>query len=273
MQTSSNFTATETGVYSVEVTNASGCSLISSSFNVVVNSLPIATITPNGPLTFCSGKNVILRANTGTGYTYQWKRGGTNIAGANGFTYTATTTGFYNVEVTNPSGCSVTSPATTVVVNPLPIATIAPSGPLTFCTGKNVLLRANTGTAYTYQWKKAGFNVVDNGTQANYTASVSGVYSVMVTNGWWLFRDFCRSNGCRKQCTTCNHCRGRSDDFLHRQKCIAEGNSWCWLHLSMEEIGSRSHRSKFVHVSSRCNRCLFCGGYQRSGMLNDHRRN
>jgi hypothetical protein len=181
-QTSSNFTAAETGVYSVEVTNASGCSLSSSSFNVAVNPLPIATITPNGPLTFCSGRNVILRANSGTGYTYLWKRGGTNITGATAFTYTSTTTGTYNVVVTNPSGCSVSSLATTVVVNPLPIATITSAGPLTFCAGENVLLRANTGTAYTYQWKKAGVNIVYNGTQSNYTASASGVYSVVVTN-------------------------------------------------------------------------------------------
>ncbi len=181
-QTSSNFTATETGIYSVEVNNASGCSLVSSSFNVAVNSLPLATITPNGPSTFCSGKNVILRANTGTGYTHQWKRGGANIAGATAFTYTATTTGTYTVIVTNASGCFVVSPATTVVINPLPIATITPVGSLTFCVGKNVLLRANTGTAYTYQWKKAGINVADNGAQANYAASVSGIYSVAVTN-------------------------------------------------------------------------------------------
>ena len=183
-QTSSNFTATATGIYSVEITNAPGCSATSSSFNVTVNSIPVATITPNGPLTFCSGKNVILRASTGTGYAYQWKRGGTNIAGANGFTYTATTTGTYSVIVTNVSGCVVTSAATTVVVNPLPFATITPAGPLSFCSGQNVLIKANTGTAYTYQWKKAGIDITENGTGANYTASASGAYAVEVTNSY-----------------------------------------------------------------------------------------
>ena len=183
-QSSSNFTATETGIYSVEITNAPGCSAISSTFNITVNPMPIATIIPNGPLTFCSGKNVILRAHAGTGYTYQWKRGGTNIAGANAFTYTAIATGTYSVVITNASGCVSVSPATTVVVNPLPSAAISSSGPLTFCGGMNALLKANTGTSYTYQWKKAGVNIADNGTQSNYTASASGVYSVVVTNAY-----------------------------------------------------------------------------------------
>ena len=183
-ETSSNYIATSSGNYSVSITNASGCTASSSTFNVVVNPLPLATVIPNGPLTFCSGKNVILRASSGTGYTYQWKRGGTNIPGATAFTYTATTTGIYNAVVTNAAGCTATSAAITVIVNPLPVATITPSGPLTFCSGKNVLLRANTGTNYTYQWKKGGINITENGTSVNYTASVSGVYSVVVTNSY-----------------------------------------------------------------------------------------
>ncbi len=182
-QTASNFTATTTGIYSVEVTNAMGCSASSASFSVVVNPVPVATITPNGSLTFCSGKNVILMSKTGSGYLYQWKRGGTNIPGANDFAYTATTTGTYSVSITNASGCLVSSAASTVVVNPLPAATITPGGAVTFCSGKDVLLKGNTGTAYTYQWKKAGVNI-ENGAAVNYTASASGAYSVVVTNSY-----------------------------------------------------------------------------------------
>ena len=38
-----------------------------------------ATITHSTSTTFCSGGNVVLNANTGTGYTYQWQLNGTNI--------------------------------------------------------------------------------------------------------------------------------------------------------------------------------------------------
>ena len=51
-------------------------------FIVTVNSAPLATITPSGPLTFPQGGNVILNATTGTGYTYQWKKDGVIINGA-----------------------------------------------------------------------------------------------------------------------------------------------------------------------------------------------
>src|SRR6185295_5143915 len=128
-----------------------------------------------GSTTFCSGKNVLLKANTGTNYTYQWIRGDTPIPGATQVNYSATKLGFYSVVVTNSSGCAVTSAAVAVSVNPLPVATITPNGPLTFCSGQSVLLKANTGTNYTYQWKKAGRNIT-GANQVNYTATAAGAY-------------------------------------------------------------------------------------------------
>ena len=179
--TLANYTATVSGGYTVVVTNAVGCSITSAATTVVVNPLPIATVTAGGPLTFCTGKNVLLKAYAGAGYRYQWKKAGVNITGDTLANYTATVSGVYTVVVTNAVGCSITSAATTEVVNPLPIATVTAGGPLTFCTGKNVLLKAYAGAGYRYQWKKAGVNITGD-TLANYTATVSGVYTVVVTN-------------------------------------------------------------------------------------------
>ncbi|MBC7872870.1 MAG: hypothetical protein H7Y01_02680, partial [Ferruginibacter sp.] len=176
-----NYTATVSGVYTVVVTNAVGCSITSAGTTVLVNPVPIATISAAGPLIFCAAKNVVLKSITGAGYTYQWKKSGIIIAGAILPTYSATTTGFYNVVITNVAGCSTTSNAISVVVNPVPISTITAGGPLTFCAGKNVLLKAYPGPSYTYQWKKAGL-IIAGAIQANYTATVSGVYTVVVTN-------------------------------------------------------------------------------------------
>ena len=122
---------------------------ISAPINVTVNAVPVATAVAGGPLTFCSGKNVLLKATVGAGYTYQWKKGAVKLAGQTSSSFTATETGIYSVEVTNASGCSLNSSSLNVVVNAIPIATITPNGPLTFCSGKNVILRANTGTGYT----------------------------------------------------------------------------------------------------------------------------
>ena len=109
-------TATSTQ-YKVTVTNANGCSKTSAVVSVTVNALPTATITAQGPTTFCAGDSVILQANAGTGLTYQWIKGATNISGATLNNYTAKTAGTYKVKVTNANGCSKTSAGKVVTVN------------------------------------------------------------------------------------------------------------------------------------------------------------
>src|SRR6185295_15683828 len=116
--TLSSYTATTGGNYKVIVTNsATGCSKTTASATVItVNALPAATITPQGPTTFCAGGSVVLAANSGAGLTYQWKKGGVNISGATSINYTATTAGVYKVKVTNSNGCTKISAGVTVTV-------------------------------------------------------------------------------------------------------------------------------------------------------------
>lgn len=116
--TLSSYTATSGGNYKVIVTNTvTGCSKTTSTPTVVtVNALPAATITPQGPTTFCAGGSVILQANTGPGFTYKWKKSGSFISGATLSNYTATAAGNYKVEITNSNGCSKLSAAVTVTV-------------------------------------------------------------------------------------------------------------------------------------------------------------
>jgi hypothetical protein len=116
--TLSSYTATTGGNYRVIVTNTvTGCSKTTGSATVVtVNALPTATITPQGPTTFCAGGSVVLAANTGTGLTYKWKKGSNFISGASLSNYTATIGGTYKVEVTNSIGCSKLSAGVVVSV-------------------------------------------------------------------------------------------------------------------------------------------------------------
>jgi hypothetical protein len=94
-----------------------GCSSTTSSSTVVtLNPLPPATITPQGPTTFCAGGSVLLKGNSGTGFTYHWKKGGVNIAGATNKNYTATLAGVYKIKVTDANGCSKLSTGVTVTV-------------------------------------------------------------------------------------------------------------------------------------------------------------
>jgi len=116
--TASSYNATASGNYKVTVTNSvTGCSKTTTTGTVVtVNAKPAATITPQGPTSFCAGGSVVLSANTGTGLTYKWKKGGNYINGAVSNNYTAITGGTYKVEVTNSNGCSTTSSGIVVTV-------------------------------------------------------------------------------------------------------------------------------------------------------------
>ncbi|MBK8414782.1 MAG: T9SS type A sorting domain-containing protein [Bacteroidetes bacterium] len=115
-ETSRNLFANSTGPYKVEVTSAYGCSKKSTATNVTVLGTPAATITPNGPTTFCAGGSVLLKGPNGTGYTYQWKLMGNDIAGATNKNYTATFAGNYKVAVTNSLGCTDISDPVTVTI-------------------------------------------------------------------------------------------------------------------------------------------------------------
>ena len=142
---------------------------------------PSAIITPAGPTTFCSGGSVILNANSGTGLTYKWKNNGLLISGATASSYTATLNGSYAVEITNSSGCMASSFPTIVSINPLPSATITPTGSTTFCTGGSVTLNAGSGTGITYLWKKNNVTI-SGATSPGYVATTTGSYTCYLSN-------------------------------------------------------------------------------------------
>jgi len=162
---SQSIDVTQSGNYSVTVTNTSGCSATSAATAVTVDANPSATITPSGPTTFCEGGAVTLTASAGLSYV--WSTGAIsqsiNVAEA----------GSYSVTVTNASGCSATSAATAVTINAGPAATITPSGPTTFCQGGSVTLTAPAGLSYV--WSTGAISQSIDVTQA-------GSYSVTVTN-------------------------------------------------------------------------------------------
>jgi len=169
------------GTYWVVVSNTYSCSDSSASVVVKVNPLPSATASPVGPTTFCYGDSVRINANTGTGLSYQWKNSGINIPKATKSYYYAKTSGSFKVVVGNTSGCSDSSTAIVVNVNPKTAATTTPAGSIALCTGDSLIINANTGSGLTYQWKENGINI-SGATASNITIKSAGSYKVVVTN-------------------------------------------------------------------------------------------
>ena len=138
----------------------------------------VPTITASGPTSFCAGGSVTLTSSAGA--SFQWLLNGSPIGGANAQSYVATVAGNYSVSVTTGAGCSGTSATTAVTQIAAPSPTITPSGPTTFCSGGSVTLTSSA--AATYQWLLNGV-AINGATSQSFGASVSGSYSVTVTNG------------------------------------------------------------------------------------------
>lgn len=133
-------TISTSGTYTATVTNAAGCSAVSSPITVNVLPAPAASITANGPVAFCEGSNVVLSAN-GSG-TYAWSNGSTASSIA------VNNSGSFNYTVTGANGCTTTTTPTIVSVTPLPVVA-AIAGANTVCQGSNTLFtNATTGGAW-----------------------------------------------------------------------------------------------------------------------------
>ena len=176
-------TAAAAGVYSLIVTNSSGCTSVAATTTVVINALPVATASNNGPL--CAGATLNLTGGPAGMTTYAW-------SGPNGFTsavqspsianVTVAAAGVYTLIVTNSSGCTSVAATTTVVVNALPVATASNNGPV--CAGTTLSLTGGPAGMTTYAWSGPnGFtSAVQNPSITNVSVAAAGVYSLIVTN-------------------------------------------------------------------------------------------
>lgn len=140
----------------------------------------VATISPAGSVTVCDGTAVMLTANGGGVISYQWIRNNKNIEGETNQTYSAKKAAGYSVTQYNVFGCTATSAKTTLAVLAVPPATIIPLTGTDLCIADTVMLEANGGTGYTYQWKK-GASIL-TGTNQVLKITKAGTYKVVVTN-------------------------------------------------------------------------------------------
>jgi hypothetical protein len=179
--TNNSHIATTAGVYSATVSNAGGCSRLSSNKTVNVTAGPLATVTPNTSQTICAGQTIPLQANTGSGLTWQWKNNNNNIAGATMSSYTVTIVGSYTVTVTNSSGCQATSNAVSVAAGNCG-AVITDAGTRKLCQGGNVQVGFtatgfSAGNIFTLQLSDAVGSFASSQNIGTLTATAGGTIS------------------------------------------------------------------------------------------------
>jgi hypothetical protein len=161
-------TPAATTTYTATATDASTLCVATANYTVTVNPLPtISSITGNTSI--CTGTATTLTAaSAASGAVYKWysaATGGTALfTGAAYTTPVLSANATYYAEVTNGSGCISARTPVTVIVNALPPTTIgiSASGPLTFCAGGSVTLKASSAAGNALQF---------NG--GNYTESVN----------------------------------------------------------------------------------------------------
>ena len=168
--TTSSISVNTTGTYSVTITNQNGCTS-SCSRDFTVNPLPVCSI--DGIQTVCAGGSRTFTASAGMS-SYLWSTGATTSS------IEVSTTGTYNVTITNANGCTSTC-SRDFTVNPLPTCGI--TGIQTVCAGGSRTFTATAGMS-SYLWSTGA-------TTSSIEVSVTGAYSVTITN----------ANGCTSTCS------------------------------------------------------------------------
>jgi gliding motility-associated-like protein len=177
-----NATSSVSGIYTVTVTNNSGCSA-TASVNVLIYAVQNLTAGSNSPI--CEGQMLNLTATPLQVQSYTW-------SGVNSFSstqqnpnipnVTTAQAGTYSVTILDWNGCTATSSVNVIITNP-PVVTASSNSPV--CAGQPLNLSVNNIAGATYSWSGAsGFTSnQQNPTIASPATAASGNYTVTVSVG------------------------------------------------------------------------------------------
>ena len=184
--TTSSITVSAGGNYTVNVTNANGCSATSAPASVTVRPNPSATVSGGGAI--CAGSSATITATlTGTApWNVTWSDNVTqpvssgttatrSVSPSSSTTYTVTS-------VSDASGCSIAGSGSAAVTVKTPTATV--SGNATLCPGASATITAAlTGTApWSVKWSDNTTQTINTGTTATRTVNPSVTTTYTVTS-------------------------------------------------------------------------------------------
>ncbi len=156
-----NLNSLAAGTYTVTVSDAGGCTATAS---VIVGGSGTGNVAITTDKTaICPGDSAILCAPSGY-QSYLWNNGSTTDC------IKVKLAGNYYVTVTDLDNCTATSPATAITAYQQPSVSISVNG--------DTLVAYNSSS---YQWYRDGV-LISGATDAIYVPSVSGSYTVVVSN-------------------------------------------------------------------------------------------
>ncbi len=171
---------TSNTTYTVNVTDANGCSAAPGNTTLIINDINNAVLTTTGGGAVCLGQPVTVSANVTNGYgtyVYNWSSG--MFAGAGPHTFNPSSSGSITVSITDICG-NTANASIPYTVNPLPNASLSPMDAHS-CGSVTALFTANNAMqpGETFIWNINGY--VISGENPNYLFASSGTYPVSLT--------------------------------------------------------------------------------------------
>ena len=172
--TTSGYTATGAGNYTVVITNSLGCSATSAVVAVTVSGIvvvPSVSVSASPGTILCVASTPVTYTATATKGgllpVYQWSVNGTATTTGNPYIYTPANGDVISCLLTSSDPCATPDTASnsvtmTIGVKQTPTVSVSASPGSTICTGGHVTFVATPvfgGTAPVYQWTQNGANV------------------------------------------------------------------------------------------------------------------
>lgn len=186
-------TPTTAGSFTVNLSASNAGGTGTRTLTLTINAAPAITTQPQSQ-TVAAGSSVTFSVvATGTApFSYQWRKDGTNLAGATGSSYSIANAqtnhvGSYTVVVSNVAGSATSAPPAVLTVVLTPNITTQPQSQ-TVAIGASVSFTvvATGALPLSYQWRFFGTNllgqVASTLTLTNVTSVQAGSYSVVASN-------------------------------------------------------------------------------------------
>lgn len=171
---SKTYPVNASGVYSVEVTHASGCKKTDT---VAITFRPLPQIVFPAVVEFCAGDVLDLRPMITNGARYEWYMNGQLIDGQTEDNIQITEGGVYKIVVYSDYDCKNEA---SVIVRQIPLPVVELGADQRKCDGEIALLDAGPD-GVSYVWYLNNIEI-SRGNESTYEAKQSGIYKVVVTN-------------------------------------------------------------------------------------------